>query len=93
MQARRSVTRGLLLPLMICSALLILCSAAVWSGLYQYQAAEADGVVQADVAALATTEATNHLLIVLLWFVLVSVALIIAVWVRRPRKNADGGAL
>lgn len=93
MQARRSHVRSLLLPLMICSALLILCATAVWSGLYQYQAAEVDGVVQADVAALAATEATNHLLVALLWFVPVSAALIIAAWVRRSRKNAGGGAL
>jgi heme/copper-type cytochrome/quinol oxidase subunit 2 len=93
MQARRSHVRSLLLPSMICSALLILCAAAVWSGLYQYQAAETTGGVQADVAALAATEATNHFLVVLLWFVPVSVALMITVWVRRSRKNADGGAL
>ena len=41
MQARRSHVRSLTLPLIVCSVLLVLTVLAVWSGLYQYQAAEA----------------------------------------------------
>jgi len=88
MQARRSRMRGLMFPLTLCSVLLILTAVAVWSGLYQYQAAEAAEMVQADVAALAATDANNHFLVVLLWFVPVSIALLTAVWVRR-RGGAD----
>jgi len=90
MQARRSRARSLTLPLIICSALLILTCLAVWTGLYQYQVAEA---VEADVSALAATEMNNHFLVSLLWFVPVSVAVLATVWVRRSRGNADDEAL
>jgi len=88
-QARRSHVRGLMLPLLICSALLILSVFAVWSGLYQNQAAEAAGAVQADVAALATSDANDHFLVVLLWFVPVSLALLASIWLSRSRNGAD----
>jgi len=93
MQAQRSRMRSLMVPLILCSALLILCAVAVWTGVYQYEAAEAAEAVQADVAALAATEAANHFLAVLLWFVPVSIALLITVWVRRSRNNANDEAL
>jgi H+/Cl- antiporter ClcA len=89
MQARRSKVRSLMVPLVICSILLILTVVAVWSGLYQYQAAEAAEAVQADVAALAQTDATNHFMVVLLWFVPVSLAVLAALWLRRVRETAD----
>ena len=89
MQARRSKVRGLMAPLIVCSVWLILSAIAVWSGLYQYQASEAAEKVQADVAALAASDANNHFLVVLLWFVPVSIALLTAVWVRRVRNGAD----
>ena len=57
--------------------------------MYQYQAAEA---VQADVTALATTDSTNHFVVVLLWFVPVSVALLAAVWIHRSRHNSNDEA-
>ena len=87
MQQRRSRDRSLMLPLVICSVLLTLCVLAVWTGLYQYQSAEVVEAVQSDVAALA--DANNHLLVVLLWFIPVSVALLVTVWVRRSRTNSD----
>jgi hypothetical protein len=89
MQARRSRARGLMVPLVICSVLLILTAVAVWSGLYQYQAAEAAEVVQADVVALATSDANNHFLVVLLWFVPVSIALLGTILFRRKLNGAD----
>jgi hypothetical protein len=90
MKEKRNRDRSLMLPLVICSVLLILSAFAVWSGLYQYQAAEAAEAVQADVTALA--DANNHFLVVLLWFVPVSIALMTTVWVRRSRNNADDEA-
>jgi len=89
-QARRSRARSLWLPMLICSALLILTCLAVWTGLYQYQVAEA---VEADVTALAATEMNNHFLVALLWFVPVSAAVLATVWVRRSRNHADDEAL
>jgi hypothetical protein len=90
MQEKRERDRSLMLPLLLCSGLLLITAFAVWSGLYQYQAAEA---VQADVAALAANDVTNHFLVVMLWFVPVSIALMVTVWVRRSRNNADDEAL
>ena len=89
MQERRSKARSLLVPLAICSALLILLAVIVWGGLY-LEAAEA---VQADVSALATTDLSNHILVVLLWFVPVSIALLAAVSIRRSRHNSNDEAL
>jgi protein-S-isoprenylcysteine O-methyltransferase Ste14 len=89
MQARRSHARSLMVPLAISSLLLILIGLAIWTGMYQYQAAEA---VQADVTALATTDSTNHFVVVLLWFVPVSVALLAAVWIHRSRHNSNDEA-
>ena len=88
MQARRSHVRGLMVPLILCSILLILTAVAVWSGLYQYQAAEAAEAVQADVAALATSDANNHFLVMLLWFVPVSIVLLGTLLIRRSRSAA-----
>jgi hypothetical protein len=93
MQEKRSRERSLLAPLLVCSVLLILIAFAVWSGLYQYQVAEAAEAVEVDVSTLATTDANNHLLVALLWFVPVSVALLATVWVRRSRDNSEDEAL
>jgi len=89
MQEKRSRDRSLMLPLGLCCGLLILTILGVWTGLYEYQAAEN---VQGDVAAWAAIEATNHFLVVMLWFVPVSIVLMVTVWVRRSR-NADDEAL
>ena len=89
MQARRSHVRSLMVPLLLCAAMLLLTVFAVWSGLYQYQASEAAGAVQADVAALATSDANDHFLVLLLWFVPASLALLAAVWLRRVHKGRE----
>jgi hypothetical protein len=90
MQERRSRARSLMVPLIVCSVLLILTALAVWTGVYQSQAA---GAVQADVTALAPADAANHFMVVMLWFVPISIALMVTVWVRRSRKDADDEAL
>jgi cytochrome bd-type quinol oxidase subunit 2 len=89
MKARRSRARSLMAPLILCSVLLILTALAVWTGIYQYPA-EAAEAVQADVAALAATDANNHLVVVLLWFVPVSMAALATVLYRRTRDNEAG---
>ena len=87
MQERRNRARSLMAPLMICSVLLILSALAVWTGMYQYQA------VEADVTALAAADLGNHALVALLWFVPVSLALFAAIFVRRSRKSREDEAL
>jgi hypothetical protein len=91
MQERRSRERGLMAPLVLCSVLLLLIGLAVWTGLYQYPS-EAAGAVQADVAALAASDANNQFLVVLLWFVPVSMAVLATVLYRRTRENAGNEA-
>jgi hypothetical protein len=87
LQARRSHVRGLMVPLILCSILLILTAVAVWSGLYQSQAAGAAEAVQADVAALA--DANDHFLVMLLWFVPVSIVLLGTLLIRRTRNASS----
>ena len=84
MQERRDHVRNLVVPLAICSVLLLLSCMGLWIGLDQYQAAEIQ-----DVASLAATEASRHFLVVLLWFVPVSMAMLAAVWFHR-RGGARG---
>lgn len=89
MQERRSRVRSLMVPLIICSVLLILLVIAMWSGLYQSEAVGAAVAVEADVAALATSDANNQFLVVLLWFVPVSMTVLATVLYRRTRDNAN----
>ena len=91
-KARRSRVRSLMLPLIVCSVLLILSAIAVWSGLYQTQATQAAEAVQ-DVAAMTATDSNDQFLVVLLWFVPVSLALLGAVWLRRAHTAADHGTI
>src|SRR4051812_21180414 len=62
-KARRSHVRSLMLPLVVCSALLILSTVAVWSGLYETQAA---AEAMQDVAALTNWDFNDEFLVVLL---------------------------
>lgn len=87
MQERRRRARSLMAPLLICAVLLILSMVAVWTGMYQYQA------VEADVTALSAVDLSDHALVALMWFVPVSLALFAAIFVHRTRKNRDGEAL
>jgi hypothetical protein len=84
LQERRSRTRSLLLPVLLSSVLLALSTLAVWTGLYQYQGVES---VEADVSSLA--DANNHFMVVLLWFVPVSLAVLSALWMRHSRGQKD----
>jgi hypothetical protein len=82
LQERRSRVRTLVVPLAVCSVLLLFICLGLWIGIDQYQAVEID-----DVASLATTEASRHFLVVLLWFVPVSLAMLAAVWFHRSRGS------
>lgn len=87
MQQRRSHVRSLMLPMIVCGALLILTVFAVWSGLYQYQASEAAEAVQ-DVATAAANQ-TDQVMVSLMWFVPVSLTVLAVIWFTRSRR-ADG---
>ncbi len=77
-QANRTQMRGLLLPMLLCSTLMILLFGALWALLDQ------DDLIASELPA-----STHHFLVMLLWFVPVSGALIAMVWFRLSRDMAD----
>lgn len=84
MRARRSYVRSLLLPMALCSVALTLATFAVWSGMYQ--STDAAEAIQ-DVASRASTDTTNHLLVTMLWFVPLTLILLVAIWMRHVRSR------
>jgi hypothetical protein len=77
MKARRSKLRSLWLPLGIFSSLLVGICVAVWSVLDQY-----------DLTPTGTPVASYQMLVLLLWSVPVSAALLAVVWFRQSRTDA-----
>lgn len=84
MKARRSYVRSLLVPLALCSVALTLVAFAVWSGMYQ--STDAAEAIQ-DVASRASSDTTNHLLVAMLWFVPLTLVLLVAIWLRHVRSR------
>jgi uncharacterized BrkB/YihY/UPF0761 family membrane protein len=78
-QARRSHVRSLYVPLGIFSAFLIGICTAVWSVLDQY-----------DLEPTGTPTASYQMLVLLLWSVPISAALMTVVWFRKSRLTSDG---
>ena len=70
-QTSRTQMRSLLLPMVLCSVLMILLFGALWALLDQE-----------DLVASELPASTHHFLMMLLWFVPVSGALIAMVWFR-----------
>jgi hypothetical protein len=79
---RRSMIRSLWIPLAVCSALLVIIASAVWNILDQY-----------DVNANGLPDASNQFLVLLVWFLPMSMALLALVLFRRTRKRADQEAV
>lgn len=80
---RRTQVRSLWIPLAVCSSLLVILSSAIWSLLDQYD------VTANEVASTGAPDASNQYLVLLLWFLPVSMALLALVLFRRARKRAD----
>jgi hypothetical protein len=76
MAARRSQVRSLWIPLAVCSSLLVIICTAVWSALDAYEATP-NGV----------PDASNQFLVLCLWFLPVSMALLAVVLFQRARKR------
>jgi hypothetical protein len=74
--ARRSRFRSLWIPLAVCSSLLVIICTAVWSALDAYEATP-NGV----------PDASNQFLVLCLWFLPVSMALLAVVLFQRTRKR------
>jgi len=79
MRANRNRMRSLLLPLFLCSSLMILVFSAFWLVLDQYEL----------LASEPSSAHSHHLFLLLLWFVPASGALFAIVWFRRSRQNAE----
>jgi hypothetical protein len=79
--ARRSRFRSLWIPLAVCSALLTIICTAVWSALDAY-----------DVTPSGVPDASNQFLVLCLWFLPVSMALLAVVLFQRARKREAGEA-
>ncbi len=76
MAARQSKMRSLWIPLAVCSSLLVIICTAVWSALDAYEATP-NGV----------PDASNQFLVLCLWFLPVSMALLAVVLFQRARKR------
>jgi hypothetical protein len=76
MEARRSQVRSLWIPMAVCSSLLVIICTAVWSVLDQY-----------EVTPNGVPDASNQFLVLCLWFLPVSMALLAVVLFQRARKR------
>jgi hypothetical protein len=77
---RRSRIRSLWAPLAICSSLFVIICTAVWNVLDAY-----------DVTPNGVPDASNQFLVLCLWFLPVSMALLALVLFRRARKREVAG--
>jgi len=71
---RRSRLRSLWIPLAVCSALLLIISSGVWTAL-----------AQNDLSPTGIPDASDQMLVFLLWFFPVSASLLALVWFKRAR--------
>ena len=74
--ARQSKMRSLWIPLAVCSSLLVIICTAVWSALDAYEATP-NGV----------PDASNQFLVLCLWFLPVSMAMLAVVLFQRARQR------
>jgi hypothetical protein len=74
--ARRTRIRSLWIPLAVCSSLLVILCHAVWNALGAY-----------DATPGGVPEASNQFIVLCLWFLPVSMALLAVVLFQRARKR------
>src|ERR1700758_2404691 len=79
MADRRSRIRSLWLPIAVCSGMLVIICTAVWSLLDEY-----------ELTPNGIPDASDQFLVLLLWFLPVSMALLAMVWFRRVRTKRTG---
>jgi hypothetical protein len=77
---RRSRIRSLWIPLAVCSSLFVIICTAVWSVLDAY-----------EVAPNGVPDASNQFLVLCLWFLPVTIALLALVLFRRASKREVAG--
>ena len=82
MAAQRNRRRSLWVPMVVCSALVLMICTAVWSVLDEY-----------DAAPTGVPDSSDQFLVLALWFFPVSMALLAMVWFRRTRKQSGREAM
>lgn len=78
LQHRRRSLKILAIPLAVCAALVLMSSHAVWSLLDQY-----------ELSPTGIPDASDQLLVFLLWFLPITAALLAAAWFRRTRSESQ----
>ncbi|ADW70215.1 hypothetical protein [Granulicella tundricola] len=81
-QARRSRVRSLWLPLAVCSGLLVVICAAIWSVLDEY-----------ELVPTGMPDASQQMFVLLMWCLPLSAVLIALVWFRRAGTRIEGGGI
>ena len=78
LQQRRHNLKVLAIPLAVCGAIVLMSSHAVWSLLDQY-----------ELSPTGIPDASEQMLVFLLWFLPITAALLAAVWFRRTRSRSQ----
>ena len=80
MQVRKSRARSLYIPLAVSASLLVAVVFAIWSVLEGY-----------DTAGSGLPDSSQQIMVLLMWCLPVSAALLAAVWMRRVGSRFDNG--
>jgi hypothetical protein len=80
LQARRDKVRSLWLPLGVCSGLLLVICAAMWTVFDEY-----------ELAPTGIPDASQQMFVLLMWCLPLSAVLIALVWFRRTGAKPEGG--
>jgi hypothetical protein len=81
LNARRDLMRSLWFPMAVSSAMLVILCSTVWSVFEQYEAVPS-GMLESD----------DQSIVLLLWFLPISVTVLAAVWFRRVRGGSGEDA-
>ncbi len=84
LQAQRSRARSLWVPLLVSSALVLILCTAIWTVLVEY-------IPEYAVSPIGIPESSQQFLVLLLWFLPLSAALLAMVWFRRTRGQRERG--
>jgi|GEM_PF-1929374 len=78
-QSQQRMLRSLLLPLLVCSAMVMMIAHSAWTVVQQWNTLLADN-------AETVAESGSPLLILTLWFLPLTMGVLVMIWFRRSRK-------
>jgi hypothetical protein len=82
MSTRRDKMRSLWAPLMVCASMVVILVTAVWTILDDY-----------ELSPSGMPDASDQYMVLLLWFLPASAALLAMVWFRRVQNRRSGGEM